>query len=140
MDPVAILITKENCNEYRTELRHALKVPNGYEPSFWIGYYLVVDENGPEIMTATRFANTYNLASVKQQYATLLTLRRQALIDLLDTRERLEACTDDIDTDDHDDLQLPGELFTALDNAVKEFRTALIKRVPSLDRTDIYSS
>ena len=59
-----------------------------------------------------------NLASVKQQYATLLTLRRQALIDLLDTRE----------------------LFTALDNAVKEFRTALIKRVPSLDRTDIYSS
>ena len=59
MDPVAILITKENCNEYRTELRHALKVPNGYEPSFWIGYYLVVDENGPEIMTATRFANTY---------------------------------------------------------------------------------
>ena len=59
MDPVAILITKENYNEYRTELHHAVGTPNGYDPSYWTGYYLVVTEGGPEIMTATRFANTY---------------------------------------------------------------------------------
>lgn len=59
MDPVAILITKDNCNEYRTELHNALGVPNGYDPSYWIGYYLVVTEIGPEIMSSTRFANTY---------------------------------------------------------------------------------
>ena len=59
MDPVAILITKENCNEFRTELHNALKVPNGYDPSYWIGFYLVVTESGPEIFSATRFANTY---------------------------------------------------------------------------------
>ena len=81
-----------------------------------------------------------NLASVQQQYAALLTLRRKALTDLLDTRERLEAMSDETDINDHDDLELPGEIFTALDAAVKEFRTALIKHVPSLDRTDIYSS
>ena len=59
MDPVAILITIENCNEYRTELRQAIPVPNGYDPSYWIGHYLVVTEAGPEIMSPTRFANTY---------------------------------------------------------------------------------
>lgn len=59
MDPVAILITNENCNEYRTELRRAFGTPNGYNPSYWTGYYLVVTEGGPQIMTATQFADTY---------------------------------------------------------------------------------
>lgn len=62
MDPVAILITKENCNEYRTELRHAVGTPNGYDPTYWIGFYLVVTEAGPKLMTATLFANSYVFA------------------------------------------------------------------------------
>lgn len=56
MDPVAILITKNNCIEYAVELNYAYPQPNGYTPSYWIGYYLVITEAGPEILSPVAFA------------------------------------------------------------------------------------
>lgn len=55
MKPVAILITKENCDKYAIELNYAYPAVNGYHPSYWIGYYLVIAEDGPEILTPVAF-------------------------------------------------------------------------------------
>lgn len=55
MDPVAILITAENCESFAMELRSAHPNLNGYQPSYWIGYYLVVTEGGPEILAPHKF-------------------------------------------------------------------------------------
>lgn len=55
MEPLAILITAMNCDDYAEELKNAYPHPNGYMPSYWIGYYLTITEDGPEILTPAAF-------------------------------------------------------------------------------------
>lgn len=64
----AILITEENCENFKVELNHAHPSLNGYKPFYWIGYYLIVEESGPSLMIGWKFEQQYEFVIDKTKF------------------------------------------------------------------------
>jgi hypothetical protein len=68
MEPVAILITEDNCDTYAIELRWGANATLRSKPSKWIGYYLVVTEGGPELLTPVEFVKKWEFVINNDRY------------------------------------------------------------------------
>ena len=85
--------------------------------------------------------STLNIISIKNQYQFAIDLRRKALKDVLDVRERLEATLLDTTIDsEHPDLLIASEIFNLASTHVDSLRALLMKDASHVDISTCYSS